>query len=362
MSYEKFDFEEDPFSIRDPMVIPENKIIWNREDLDEGKKQLDRFIDYVINGRRIGMKIFGPAGSGKTWLLRYIQKIIKERLKEKALTIYIQISRMDPSFSVFYEKFIKQIKEHLKLILEKIYKEAGKTKKEWIEYLKDRDIATILFNIHSDEKTEISEEWLSGKKLISSDLKNLGVFSSLEGDYKKYETFKYLIVKSLLSFLTFTLMVDEIGHLGSAAIARILGDSMRELIDSFYDRFSLICTYTARAADEMIDMGYNEFLYRRLEIEIKLDPLKSESAPSFFRLHNECYRKKGSKIKDQLHPFTKDGVKALIELMTPDKRYPGFIFTNCGYLVEEAVKESAIIDTKFINTHKKELKDVTTLS
>ncbi|NVM56457.1 MAG: hypothetical protein HWN66_22355, partial [Candidatus Helarchaeota archaeon] len=87
MWYEKFGFKDDPYAIRSPMVVPFKQIEWNRDDLSD-KPSFNRFIERVLDGRRVGMKVYGGEGSGKTWLLRYIQKILTEKSKEKALAIY----------------------------------------------------------------------------------------------------------------------------------------------------------------------------------------------------------------------------------------------------------------------------------
>ena len=48
--------------------------------------------------------------------------------------------------------------------------------------------------------------------------------------------------------------------------------------------------------------------------------------------------------------------------LSPERRYPGFIFINCGYLAELAAQKDASIDEKFVTTQKEGLKDTAALS
>ena len=359
MWYEKFGFKDDPYVIRSPMVVPFENIKWNRNDLF-GKKSLNNFIERVLDGRRVGMRVYGPVGSGKTWLLRYIQKNLKEQSKSRALVLYTYsyIPRLEPTFTVFYEKFISEIDQYLPKILAAIDKQAGHEKANWNNYLPYKDLATSLSNIHDKENEDVYKAWLLGIRMSSSDLREFKLTSPLIGDFKKFEVIRTLIEKSLLTFSSFTLIVDELEN-APPGLAKGLGDSLRDLLDSFYDRFSLVCGYTTEIADEIIDWGYGVFLYSRLEHEVKMETLVADASLEFLRIHHECYRKPDYKVEDQLFPFDESGIRRLIEIMDPKHCYPRFILTNCGVLAEEAAKQKVKLTAKFVSDNKEFLSYLT---
>lgn len=357
MWYEKFGFEDDPYVIRGPRTIPLERIKWNRDDLSD-KPHLDRFIERVLDSRRVGMRVYGGEGSGKTWLLTYMEKTLKEKSKGKALVLYSYgyIPLLQPTFSIFYERFISEIEKHLPKILKAIDKKAGHKKVNWEKCLGNRDLATALSNIHDEEKEKAKEnrlykDWLYGKRMTSKDLGDIGITSSLAEDYKKYEVMRTLIENCFLVFSSVTLVVDELEN-APPGLAKGLGDSLRDLIDSFYDKFSLVCSYTTEIADEVIDWGYGIFLYARLEHEVKMNALGADATPRFLRIHHECYREAGYKVEDQLSPFEESGVKRLVELIDPKYCYPRTVLTNCGVLAEEAFRQDAKVTAKFVDGNK----------
>jgi len=351
MWYEKFGFKDDPYVIRSPMVVPFQQIKWNRNDLAD-KASLDSFIERVLSGRRVGMKVYGGEGSGKTWLLRYIEKILMEKSKGKVLVLYTYsyIPRLEPTFSVFYEKFISEIGVHLPSILKVIDAKADHKKANWPTYLGDTDLATALSNIHdAEENTDAYMTWLSGARMPATELRTLGISLSLDRDYRKYEVMKTLIVQSLLAFSSFTLIVDELEN-APPSLARGLGDSLRDLLDSFYDKFSLVCSYTAEMADDVVDWGYGKWLYDRLEHQIKMDAFKDHHAMmEFLRIHHECYRKARYKVEDQLLPFEESGVERLMELVDPKICYARPMLINCGLLAEQAALRDVKVTDKFVD-------------
>ncbi|NVM56445.1 MAG: hypothetical protein HWN66_22295 [Candidatus Helarchaeota archaeon] len=276
-----------------------------------------------------------------------------EKSKGKALALYTYayIPMLEPTFSVFYEKFISEIEPHLPKILEAIDKKADHKKANWPAYLSDKDLAMALSNIHDGEKADAYKAWLSGIRMSSTELRGLKITSPLVGDYKKYEVMRTLIEHSLIVFSSFTLIVDELEN-APPGLAKGLGDALRDLIDSFYDKFSLVCSYTTEIADEMIDWGYGKFLYKRLEHEVKMDALGIDATIALLRTHHECYRKAKYKVKDELFPFEESGVKQLIELIDPKECYPRTILTNCGVLGEQAAKQNIKVTAKLVDASK----------
>lgn len=353
MWYEKFGFKDDPYVIRSPMVIPFEQIKWNRDDLAD-KLSLDRFLERVLSGRRVGMRVWGGEGSGKTWLLRYIEKVLTEKSKGKALIAYTYayIPGLEPTFSIFYEKFISEIDRHLPVILKAIDEKADHKKAKWGDYLGDRDLAVALSNIHDGENVDAYKAWLSGTRMTSTELHSLNLVSPLVRDYKKYEVMRTLITQSLLAFSSFTLIVDELEN-APPGLAKGLGDSLRDLLDSFYDKFSLVCGYTAMMADDIIDWGYGKFLYKRLEHEIRMDTIKEvDAAIQFLRIHHECYRKARYKVEDQLFPFQESGVRRFIELIDPKECYARTMLTNCGVLAEQAAQQGVTVASELVDKNK----------
>lgn len=358
MWYEKFGFKDDPYVTRNPMTVPFEQIKWNRDDLT-GKPTLDRFLERVLAGRRVGIRVFGPGGSGKTWLLRYIEKSLEEKSKGKALIAYTYayIPGLEPTFSIFYEKFISEIDRHLPVILKTIDEKADHKKAKWGDYLGDRDLAEALAHIHDGENVDTYKAWLSGARMTPTELRSFKLVSPLVRDYKKYEVMRTLITQSLHAFSSFTLIVDELENAPSV-LARGLGDCLRDLLDSFYDKFSLVCGYTTDIAEELIDWGYGDFLYKRLEHEIRMDALGMDAAIEFLRIHHECYRKAGYKVEDQLFPFEQSGIRRLIEIMDPKKCYPRTILINCGTLAEQAARQDVMVTAKLVNDNKEFLSNL----
>ncbi len=352
MWFERYNFKEDPYVVRDPFETSLEFIQWDREDLVH-KKNLDFFIRDVVGGYRVGLKVYGASGSGKTWLLRYLQKELVRQLGDEVVVLYGKIPRFDPTFWVFYDMVVKGWLDHRSRILETIARTAGDVESAWQEHIGDADLASCLWRLKykADEKVTISlcEHWLRGTKIPVRDLSQVGATASLDRDYSRYSVLVQLLDLALQAFGTCVLMVDELEN-APGSLARALGDALRDLLDSFSERFALACSYTAQAADELLDRGYGEFLFRRLEWHVKLDPITPDNAPGVFRVHHGTYRKPGHE-GDQLAPFTEQALRRLLREMEPEKWYPGFIFPNCGVLGRLASEASAdTIDETFVET------------
>jgi hypothetical protein len=356
MWYEKFGFEEDPYrGTLNPFKIPLERFEWNRDDLTD-KKQLFEFIDRVTQGYRVGLKVFGAIGGGKTWLLRIIQKFLLDRNKD-ILVIYTSVPRSEPWFSTIYEQFVKSLMPELRTILEYINQKAGPNLENWKQFIKDDDLATCLYDLlreRDSERNFLNRQWLLGQTIGLRDRRTLNIISTLEADYRKVEVMKALLNLAADVFPTCVLIIDEMHNVPSVSSARALGESLRGLIDGFYEKFALVCSYTAVSADELIDFGYGEYLYRRLEYSVRLDALNERHVPKLFRAHHKCYRKEGFKVDDQLYPFDESGITKLIDLLDAEKRYPGYVLTCCGTLASEAFKRDVkIIDEDFVESRKR---------
>jgi len=350
MWFKRFKFKIDPYRLLDPFRIPVDLIEWDRDDLEQ-RDNFFRFIEDVVAGNRVGLRAYGAIGSGKTWLMRYLQKALEERLGDKVAVLYGKIPRVDPKFSTLYEILVENWNEHREKVLEAVANEAGKDLDDWEKLVEDNDLAACLYALHHQTKKEkvlICDQWLRGVKIGASDLRAVEMRSLLDSDYRKLGTLIRLLSLSLLAFDSCVLIVDELEN-APASLARALGDALREMLDSFSKGFALACAYTAEAGDEILDWGYGAWLYRRMEYEMRLDAIEPDSAPEIFRIHHSVYREEGFE-GDQLLPFTEAGLWRLINLMRPEYQYPGYILVNCQKLGQFADDENVdLIDEKFID-------------
>lgn len=357
--YKKFEFDEDPYANIDPIAISLDRIEWNRDDLKDAKRELQNFMEDVEGLNRVALKIWGPWGSGKTWLLRLIQKLVKTDV----LVIYTKIAKVEPTFSVFYHTFIESLMPNIREICKGIDKDenAGPTISGWIDFIKDEDLAHCLWHLYrEDTYSRVSKRWLFGEKAPPKDLLDASLITTLDGDYKKYKVLEELIDLSRLAFQTPILIIDQLES-ATGKIAGQIGDVLRELLDEFYERFAIICAYTAEIEDEWYDFGYTEALERRIDYKIELKSLEKDYIPEFLRRHHALYRKKDIKITDELSPFTEDGIQRILEVMDPGAHYPGYILTNCRNLAREATNEDVKeIDKGFVDAHLSVLKHLTT--
>lgn len=351
MWFKEFDFKEDPYTTLGPFSIPLDYIKWNRDDLAD-KSKLERFIEDVGHGYRAGLAVYGPAGSGKTWLLRYLQKRLVEKFGGDIAVIYGRILRLEPTFGALYDDLVQSWNDQRDRILEAIDTKVGRTMPEWREFIGDSDLARCLYQIRSQEteqKVRICEHWLRGRKIGSADLREVEISLSLDRDYQRYLVLRKLLELSLWALGTCVVVVDELENAVPPRFAAALGDSLRDLLDSFAERFGLVCSYSAQAVDELLDWGFGEFLFTRLESHVRLDPITPDSAPAIFKVHHAAYR--GEEYTgDPLFPFTEGGLRRLINRMDEARWYPRFILQNCGVLGRAAVEQGIdLIDEDFVD-------------
>lgn len=351
MWFSKFNFKDDPYVVRDPFTIPLEQIQWDRNDLGH-RWNLEKFVENIINGYRVGLKIYGPAGSGKTWLMRYLEKALTEKLGPNVAIVYGKIYKGDPNFPALYDTLVRSWERYQETILDSIAEKAGVTDKEWADYIGEKDLAACLWFLKykkNKEEVRFAENWLRGSRVSASELNKVSITSPLDKDYRKYLVLRKLLELSLSHFKSCLLIVDELEN-ASTTFARGLGDFLRDLLDSFYERFGLACGYTTRAAaDVLLDWGFGEFLFRRLEWEVRLDPVTADNAADIFRIYHSVYREEGFK-GDQLIPFTEDGLRKIIQIMDPKDWYPGLIFANCGVLGRIAAEQGVEkVDAEFVD-------------
>lgn len=351
MWFETFQFEQDPYTTLNPFKIPLERIRWNRDDLQD-KSKLDRFTDDIKGGYRSGLAVYGPAGSGKTWLVRYLQKRLLEESGGRIAVIRGRVLKLEPTFGALYDTFVNSWNEQREVALGAVEDRVGRDLSQWKGLIGDSDLATCLHHLQypqRDAKVEICEDWLRGRKIAPQDRRDVGISMSLDSDYDRYLTLRKLFEVSLWAFEACVLIVDELEN-APPRFAAALGDSLRDLLDSFADRFGLVCSYTAQAADELLDFGFGEFLFSRLESLVRLDPITPDSAPAIFTIHHEAYRAQDY-AGDQLLPFTEEGLRTLINRMDEARWYPRFILQNSGTLGRAVAssEETQQIDTDFVD-------------
>jgi len=352
MWFERYHFTEDPYTIRDPFRTSPDRIQWDRDDLPQ-KDNLRLFVEDVKNGSRVGLRVYGPAGSGKTWLLRYLEKELHAKLGDKIAILYGKVIALDPTFSALYDTLVQDwYQRHRKKVLETVGAKAEA--KTWEAVIEDADLRACLQIFYyprrpgEEYQKRVCEHWLRGSKIQARDLADVGIMSSLDSDYQRYLTLRELLRLTLLAYQGCVLMIDELEN-APARVARPLGDSFRDLLDSFSEGFALACGYTAQAADELLDLGYGEFLFTRLQYDVRLDPITPEWAPKIFRIHHKAYRDK-TYTGDELLPFTEGSLGNLIRRIEPLRWYPRQILVNCGALSRMASEEEVdVIDENFVD-------------
>jgi energy-coupling factor transporter ATP-binding protein EcfA2 len=351
MWFEQFQFEQDPYSTLNPFEIPLERIRWNRDDLQDESK-LERFTGDIKGGYRSGLAVYGPAGSGKTWLLRYLQKRLLEESGGGVAVIRGRVLKLEPTFAALYDTVVNSWNEQREAALAAMEDKYGRDLSQWKLGIGDSDLATCLHHLHypqQDAKVEICEDWLRGKKIAPQDRRVAGISASLDSDYDRYLTLRKLLDVCLSASEACVLIVDELEN-APPRFAAALGDSLRDLLDSFAERFGLVCSYTAQAADELLDFGFGEFLFSRLESLVRLDPIMPDSARAIFTIHHQAYRAQDY-AGDELLPFTEDGLRTLINRMDEARWYPRFILQNCGTLGRAVAsnEETQQIDTDFVD-------------
>lgn len=354
MWYEKFDFDADPYQRLDPFKIDLSRLSWNRDDLAAEREKLDHFIADVISGNRVGLIGYGAIGSGKTWLARILQKEIQSKQKD-SIFIYTKVHKLEPTFAVIYKIAVESILSQIKIIQDAVSKKAGKDDLDgWKQAFGDEDLAKGLVNISKGGKSRaVAERWLLGNRISSGELDTLDIINPIDSDYKQYDMLKNMIFALSKLFPVVVLVIDELDN-APMKLASALSDSLRNMLDEFANNFALICLFTAQASEEWYERGYSEALKRRIDYVITLDSIKIENAPIFLRKHHSLYREEGKEVKDQLLPFSEDGVIAILKLMSVEKHFPGYFFPNCETITKTAAEENAKIpiDAQFVQTHR----------
>ncbi len=360
--FEKYNFVQNPYEPTNPYLIDEKFLEWDRPDLKNVQRDLDRFFEDILNGGRIGLRIFGQTGSGKTWLTKIINKKLNQKSKDankNIVFIYTLIPAVEASFSVMYREAMSNfIKNNLKNIGAFVQKEfSNETPTTWNQLIPNNELARILHMINTNaHHPELAKKWLLGERLSSSELNTLDITYALDGDYKRLTILKELLLHLSKNFGPVVLVIDELENT-PAKLSSAIGDSLRELLDDFSENFALIASFTAEKEDEWYELGFSEQLSRRFDYLIRLDSLSSEHISEFLRVHHNLYFNPSNAPENKLSPFSDDSLEVLLRLMRPEYHYPGFLLPNCGRLVREAAEQELdVIDSKFVEDNKSSLR------
>jgi len=332
-------FEANPYQKLDPFKIDPSKLTWNRNDLQEEKQKIDDFVSDLIAGARVGMRVIGAIGSGKTWLARIVEIMLKQRTNS-AFVVYTKVPKIEPIFSNVYIIAIKGFLDQFNLIKEKIIQQGRQTDlTAWSSIFKDEDLAKGLSHICSGGKNGlIAKRWIQGDRVTTSELTALDIIEPITSDYKRFEVLVE-IFKELSTIFSFSLLiVDELEN-APLKLANGLSDGLRDMLSMFERKFGLICLFTAQSFDEWYDAGYSETLTRRIDYHIRVSEIQQAAIHELIRAHHRLYRRRYARIGgNELYPFTSEAIDKIFEYTPLGMRYPGYIFPNMEAIVKLALK------------------------
>jgi len=356
--FKKIGFKKDPYSIENPAAIPFEFIDWNREDWGQTLEKIDLLLQDIGQGLSTSFKIFGGWGSGKTWLMRYIEKKAKEKLKDDVFVIYSTNSQIDSSFSTFYELLIDDLlkEEKIKDLKTKIEETVGPLSgaDKITPLFRDADLARCLYEIFTTGNNKITaRQWLKGNKLNSTDLKKIDAVSQNYSNLEKLKTIQNILfgLNNLFSYTIF--LADELNY-AAGRLGRELCDFFRQIIDLFNSKFALILAYTSQeGGDSWYDYGFTDALLSRIKYTSILTALDENSVTSFMKKHHKLY---SEDAEETLHPYEEDALKHLIKSMKPENRYPRHLFVNSAILSKILVNSDKKKITKdFINENRRNI-------
>lgn len=347
--YRRYGLIADPYDVPDPRLINEARLGWNRMDLPEQRKTIDHFIEDLEGAYKTGLLAWGPIGAGKTWLGKIIDDEYRAKVSD-GVVFYTKITNVDPSFDAVYGLFIDSFlaSPALPKLVQVLDVPAG----PWAELFPNEDLGRALHDIAIKSRTkEVAKNWLRGLTVSARELKEAGISMKLESYQQELDVMTSLIRKCVELFPGVLLIVDELEN-AAPPLARQFGDALRELLDSFVDKFSLCCLFTAQSLSEWYDNGYSEAVLSRLRYKVQLESLSPKTAPDWLRQHHTRYRDSEATFQgDQLLPFTSDGLTEMLGMMDPGKVYPRYVLLNCGHMARELQDPNETIDASFVKKY-----------
>lgn len=289
-------YTRDPFIERYP--IEENFWVGPRGKLDHLKFLLKTAIheEGVLN-----ILFMGEYGSGKTYLLRTLQKYIQSDLKGLGLYFEIPWRSQLRGFRDLHESVVREIgTETIRAVGQKIRTQLNIDKVDsFLDHLLKGDVgippdlARAISNIVFEQEVALSWTWLQTNATVYQE-RALG-FTSNPRD----ETVGVDILFGLFNYLGIAypivvLLVDELENLvGESAAIRSIRSGFRNLYERilYGKHVSKFAQFSAASATAMFQMEYTlgRAVLDRVDENIDFAPMSVEDSKSFIReLEDNC--------------------------------------------------------------------------
>lgn len=338
--FEEYGFIDNPYEVRTPKNIPLDEIVWSRSDMNNVKEDIENFIDDLEQGYVTSLAGFSRWRGGKSWLNRYIEKRVYDRL-DNILFIRIDLTRVGSNLSAFYRKVINNLVnvDEDTAFMEKIKQEYSDEAE--LKEVFGSDLGHILFQIifgSAEVRKKILKAWLEGFSPSKSNLRDENLHYSIKGrEDLMLEILEQLINEGASLFNRVVLSLDQLES--AKTFAQDLSDILRDLSDEMSENLALCLFYTGESADWWFDHGYGDALYHRIDYKEYIKPLELGASQNFIRTQNKIYREEGWTGSDQIYPFTEESIEYLVKLMGSENSRPGFILENCKVLARDAYDE-----------------------
>lgn len=359
--YEWLGFKKNPYSIENPMLskIPFEFIEWNREDWKKVKEEIDIVLAEINQGLSTCLRIFGGWGSGKTWLMRYLEKKIREKYNDSAFVIYSYVFGIDASFSNFYATVAEDILDESKIesLRNRVNTKPGELSvSQLTNFFNDSNLAKCLYEIlmNGINQTE-AIQWIKGNKLSTTELNALKISNQNYSNLEKSTTLQNLFNGFNILFEYTVFFADELNN-AKGKLGRELCEFFRQTIDLVDERHCLILAYTSQeGGDAWYDYGFTDALLSRIRHTAILTALDENSISPFIKKHHKLYSERN---EETLYPYDEEAIKYLIKNFPPEDHYPRQFFKTTATLsiilhLDNKLKNGKPKITKeFINAHR----------
>lgn len=327
--YSQYNLSENPFPYT-PIPSREPRIFVNQE------KAISRLIDVVsityTTEHSSHAVVIGPYGSGKSHALRYIEKTIKESVREdsdrKALSYYISSPGAD--FLHIYRGFIEN------LGLNKLQEIVRDSSFDSLPY----NISRIFKALNENEAHIHAWRWICGDRLEARERSYLGVSRNLDciSALSTLEHIIQLLRKEGYSLIC--LLIDELETINElyAYQRQSTFNALRRMIDENLEGLCTIFACTPAGWDQILESSIA--LARRLSRNlIYLSRLTREEAISLVEEYLQSCRifEREQKSHLNLDPFTVDAVEEIFQLANGNI---GELVKYCNLAIERGLDSS----------------------
>jgi len=309
------------------------------------------------------LALLGGYGNGKTHLLKFVRSEVNRQLNgngnPKALASFVitpgqslvdvyrnfmqdlgrdffldrawefvgtiankEVERRRKAFQTLGREAKKKIKNDPKTIRE--YVEKGTIllssltkacREKLLSIVKSVDVANAFLQLIAEETTLLAWKWISGEPTIHEQRKEIGIVSPISTDDKALNVF--LDVKAILKelgYLVLCLLIDEFENVETLfpqQKQRFL-NSIRNLIDLNPTGLCLIISCTPEVWKNIVKEyhAFSERIFR----EIVLRPLNETTLRNLITEYIQRNRTIRNDNIGQLHPFSDDSIRSLLEL------------------------------------------------